>query len=172
MQVTRDTIAHAMASSLALRRHVRVSCVFGFDYGSRLIGVAVGNRLTAQARALAVVPVHDGEPHWPQLDALHREWLPDALVVGLPLTLDGAEQPASRGARRFAARLGERYAMPVLLVDERHSSREAAVRFAQGRAAGLRKRRDASTIDAEAAAVILDRWLTDPSTAIPLTAPG
>ena len=145
-----------------------VSCVLGFDYGTRLIGVAVGNRLTAQARALTVVPVHDGEPAWMQLDALRREWLPDTLVVGLPLALDGAEQPASRGARRFAATLNERYGLDVLLVDERHSSREAAVRFAHARAAGLRKRRDAATIDAEAAAVILDRWLADPSTALPL----
>lgn len=146
--------------------------MLGFDYGSRLIGVAVGNRLTAQARALAVVPVHDGTPQWTQLDALRREWLPDTLVVGLPLTLDGAEQPASRGARRFAAALGRRYGVPVLLVDERHSSREAAVRFAHARAAGLRKRRDAATIDAEAAAVILDRWLADPSTALPLAESG
>jgi putative Holliday junction resolvase len=146
--------------------------VLGFDYGTRLIGVAVGNRLTGQAHALAVVPVKDGAPQWAQLDALRREWLPDTLVVGLPLTLDGAEQPASRGARRFAAALGERYGVPVLLVDERHSSREAATRFAHARAAGLRKRRDAATIDAEAAAVILDRWLAEPATATPVAGSG
>ncbi|HET7655366.1 MAG TPA: Holliday junction resolvase RuvX, partial [Luteimonas sp.] len=36
-----------------------MSCVLGFDVGSKLIGVAVGNRITASARALAVVPVHE-----------------------------------------------------------------------------------------------------------------
>ncbi|WP_266168555.1 Holliday junction resolvase RuvX [Dyella subtropica] len=139
-----------------------MSCVFGFDYGSRLLGVAVGNRFTGLARALAAIPVRDGEPDWQKLDALRQEWLPDTLVIGLPLTLEGEEQAASRGARRLAERLSERYRLPVALIDERHSSQEAAQRFADARAAGLKKRRDAATIDAEAAAVILERWLAQP----------
>ena len=136
-----------------------MSCVLGFDVGSRLIGVAVGNRVTASARALAVVPVHEGGPDWSRLDDLHRQWLPDTLVVGLPLALDGTEQPASRLARRFAEHLRQRYKAPVALVDEQHSSQEAAQRFAEGRRAGARRRSDAAAIDAEAAAVILERWL-------------
>jgi putative Holliday junction resolvase len=140
-----------------------VSCVFGFDVGSRLLGVAVGNRFTGSARGLAAIPVRDGDPDWQKLDALRQEWLPETLVVGLPLTLDGEEQPASRGARRFAEKLGKRYGLPIELIDERHSSQEAAQRFAQARATGLKKRRDAATIDAEAAAVILERWLASPA---------
>lgn len=136
-----------------------MSCVLGFDVGSRLTGVAVGNLITTSARALGIVTMRDGEPDWQRLDALHSEWRPQTLVVGLPLTLDGAEQPASRAARRFAAQLQTRYTLPVALVDERDSSREAAQRFAHARAAGLKRRRDVSTIDAEAAAVILERWL-------------
>ncbi|MDW2980533.1 MAG: Holliday junction resolvase RuvX [Rhodanobacter sp.] len=137
-----------------------MSCVFGFDVGSRLTGVAIGNTLTASARVLATLTVRDdGNPDWQRLDTLRREWQPDTLVVGLPLTLDGAEQPASRRARRFAAQLQQRYGLPVVLVDERHSSQEAAQRFAAARAAGLKRRRDAADIDAEAAAVILERWL-------------
>lgn len=140
-----------------------MSCALGFDVGARLTGVAVGNRITGSARALATVAMRDGAPDWPALDALRAQWLPDALVVGLPLALDGAEQPASRRARRFAAGLHARYGLPVALVDERHSSQEAARRFADARAAGLRRRRDAVLIDAEAAAVILERWLRDPA---------
>ncbi len=140
-----------------------MSCVLGFDVGSRLLGVAVGNRFTASARGLAAVPVRDGDPDWQKLDALRQEWLPETLVVGLPLTLDGEEQPASRSARRFAEKLGKRYGLPVELIDERHSSQEAAQRFAAARAAGLKRRRDAATIDAEAAAVILERWLASPA---------
>ncbi|TBR40194.1 MULTISPECIES: Holliday junction resolvase RuvX [Dyella] len=142
-----------------------MSCVFGFDYGSRLIGVAVGNRFTGMARPLAALPVRDGQPDWQKLDALRKEWAPDHLVVGLPLTLDGEEQPASRGARRLAEQLTKRYQLPVSLIDERHTSQEAAQRFADARAAGLRKRRDAAAIDAEAAAVILERWLTQAAAA-------
>ncbi|MGB3270557.1 MAG: Holliday junction resolvase RuvX, partial [Rhodanobacter sp.] len=103
-----------------------MSRVLGFDVGSRLTGVAIGNHFTATARALDVVAMRDGQPDWSRLDALQREWQPDTLVVGLPLTLDGAEQAASRRARNFASQLGQRYGLPVQLVDERHSSREAA----------------------------------------------
>lgn len=138
-----------------------MSCVFGFDVGRRLTGVAIGNTFTASARALATVAVRDDGPDWNRLDALRQEWLPDTLVVGLPLTLEGAEQAASRRARDFAAQLIQRYGLPVALVDERHSSQEAARRFASARAAGLKRRRDAASIDAEAAAVILERWLSD-----------
>ena len=138
-----------------------MSCVLGFDVGSKLTGVAVGNRFTTSARALATIAVRDGEPDWHRLDALHKEWLPDTLIVGLPLTLDGGEQPASRAARRFAGQLQKRYGLPVAFVDERHSSQDAAERFAEARAAGLKRRRDAVTIDAEAAAVIVERWLLE-----------
>jgi len=149
-----------------------VSCVLGFDVGSRLTGVAVGNLITSSARALGTVAMRDGEPDWQRLDALRNEWLPDALVVGLPLTLDGAEQSASRAARRFAAQLHARYALPATLVDERDSSREAAQRFAHARAAGLKRRHDGATIDAEAAAVILERWLLLNATATSGTTPS
>ena len=136
-----------------------MSCALGFDVGSKLIGVAVGNRVTASARAVTTIAMRDDDPDWAALDALRSEWLPDTLVVGLPLTLEGEEQPASERARRFAERLQQRYRVPVMLVDERHSSSEAAQRFAHARAAGLKRRRDAAQIDAEAAAVILERWL-------------
>ena len=137
-----------------------MSCVFGFDVGSRITGVAIGNTFTASARALTTLTVRDdGNPDWQRLDMLRHEWQPDTLVVGLPLTLDGAEQPASRRARQFATQLQQRYSLPVVLVDERHSSQEAAQRFAAARAVGLKRRRDAAGIDAEAAAVILERWL-------------
>jgi putative Holliday junction resolvase len=142
-----------------------MSCALGFDVGSKLIGVAVGNRVTASARAVTTIAMRDDDPDWTALDALRSEWLPDTLVVGLPLTLEGAEQAASQRARRFAERLHERYRVPVMLVDERHSSREAARRFADARAEGLKRRRDAAQIDAEAAAVILERWLHEGTSA-------
>ena len=140
-----------------------MSCALGFDVGSRLTGVAIGNTFTATARALTTIAVGEAGPDWGRLDALQQEWLPDTLVVGLPLTLEGTEQAASRRARQFARQLRQRYQLPVLLIDERHSSQEAAQRFAAARASGLKRRRDAAEIDAEAAAVILERWLSGDS---------
>jgi putative Holliday junction resolvase len=129
--------------------------VLAFDYGTRLIGVAVGNRLASGARPLAAIATGD----WPRLDALVAEWEPAAFVVGLPLALDGSEQPLSRAARRFAEALGERFGRPVHFADERHSSGEAARRFADRRARGVARRKDGAAIDALAAAVLLEGWL-------------
>ncbi len=136
-----------------------MACLFGFDVGTRLIGVAVGNTLTATARGIAAVAVREGQPDWTRLDALRREWLPERAIVGLPFNAEGKEQPMTRTARRFGAVLAERWQLPVEFADEGHTSQEAARRFAGQRAAGLKKRRDAATIDAEAAAVILEAWL-------------
>ncbi|HEU4855746.1 MAG TPA: Holliday junction resolvase RuvX [Rhodanobacteraceae bacterium] len=134
-------------------------CVLGFDYGTRWIGVASGNRISQSASPLAALAARAGQPDWPRIDALLAEWRPEALIVGLPLALDGGEQKTSKAARAFAGQLGERSGLPVHLVDERHTSQEAARRFATQRAAGSARRRDAANIDSLAAAVILEGWL-------------
>ncbi|HEX7341497.1 MAG TPA: Holliday junction resolvase RuvX [Rhodanobacteraceae bacterium] len=136
-----------------------MSCALGFDVGTRLIGVAVGNAMTGSASPVDVLTVHDQQPDWARLDAIIRQWVPAMLIVGLPLTLDGGEQSITRQARRFAEQIGQRYQLPVALQDERHSSQEAARRFANARAAGTKRRQDARKIDAMAAAVILETWL-------------
>ena len=143
--------------------------VLGFDVGSRRIGVAVGSAFSAQARALAVVDVHGQQPDWKEIDRLREEWRPDGLVVGDPLTLEGEDQPNRKRAHAFARQLLARYALPVVLVDERSSSVEAARRFAQQRAAGHKRRRDAANLDAVAAAVIIERWLDAPGDATPVS---
>ena len=144
----------------------RDGTVLGFDVGSRRIGVAMGSPLAYQARPLAVVDVHAAGPDWAAIDRIYREWRPDGFVVGDPLTLDGGNQPARERAHAFARELQARYPLPVLLVDERSSSMEAAQRFARERADGRKRRRDAAALDAMAAAVIVERWMGAPGDAI------
>ena len=67
------------------------------------------------------------------------------------------------------ANLHARYHLPVVLVDERMSSIEAAQRFASDRAEGRKRRRDAEALDAVAAAVIIERWLAAPDDALDLS---
>lgn len=136
--------------------------VLGFDVGARRIGVAVGSAFGVGARALAVIDVHSNGPDWLAIDKLRQEWRPDGLVVGDPMTLDGGDQPIRKRAQAFARELHVRYALPVVLVDERSSSVEAAQRFAIDRADGRKRRRDAAALDAVAAAVIIERWLAAP----------
>ena len=143
--------------------------VLGFDVGTRRIGVAVGNGVTGGARAIAVVDVHAAGPDWSRIEQLRREWRPDGLVVGDPMTIDGGDQPIRKAAQAFARELSTRTGLPVVMVDERNSSQEAASRFAEQRAQGSRKRRDAELLDAVAAAVIVERWLASPRDATVLS---
>lgn len=148
-----------------------VATALGFDVGAKRIGVAVGNGFSGTARDLAVVDMRDEVADWPAIDKLVREWRPDALVVGDPRTPgdDGRQsdltQPSRQRAQRFARDVAARYPVAVWLVDERMSSIDAAARFAEGRAAGARKRSGARNLDAVAAAIILERWLGAPDDA-------
>lgn len=142
-------------------------CVLGFDVGARRIGVAVGNTLSRSARAIAMVSASDEGPDWDAVTRLVRDWHPDRLVVGEPLTLDGEAQLATHLARRFAREAAQRYELPVDLVDERSSSREADRRFAERRRTGQARRRDARALDALAAQVILERWFDQPAPLAP-----
>lgn len=142
--------------------------VLGFDVGARRIGVAVSSGFGLGARALAVVDVHDEQIDWKAVEKLHREWRPAGFIVGDPMTLDGGDQPIRQRARAFARELLTRFRLPVAMMDERNSSQEAARRFAADRADGRRRRRDADLLDAEAAAVIVERWLAAPQDALPI----
>ncbi len=134
--------------------------ILAFDYGTRRIGVAVGNPLSG-ARPLVTIVHGGGALPWYDIDRLVREWNPVLLVVGLPLGLDGGEQAMSRNARAFAEALAERHALPVRSIDERHTSQEASRRFAAARAAGTARRKHAADLDAIAAQVILESWLAE-----------
>lgn len=147
----------------------RDGTVLGFDVGARRIGVAVGSAFGHGARALAVIDVHGHGPDWASIDRLRNEWRPDGLIVGDPMTLDGSDQPIRQRAHAFARELQRRYGLPVVLVDERMSSIEAAQRFASDRADGRKRRRDAEALDAVAAAVIIERWLAAPDDALDIS---
>lgn len=139
-----------------------VLTVLAFDVGARRTGVAVGNSLSGSARPLGILDVYDAGPDWPAVDAWMREWMPNGLVVGNPLTQDGANQPAWDRAMHFARSLQQRYGKPVSLMDERNTSIEAAQRFAESRARGEAKRHQADQLDAWAAVIILERWFQQP----------
>jgi putative holliday junction resolvase len=118
-----------------------------FDFGTRRVGVAVGNTLTGDARPLKAVAA-EGEARFAQLAALVNEWQPAALVVGIPLHPDGAPHDNTRRAQRFARQLHGRFKLPVHEVDERYSTTEA---LSSGAAE--------ADADAASAAIILNQFL-------------
>ena len=129
--------------------------LISFDFGTRRIGIALGQTLTGTVRPLTTLSSKQQKPDWHAISALLREWQPQRLVVGLPLHMDGSEQPMTDKARRFGNQLKGRYNLPVDMVDERLSSDEAEARL---RERGGRYHKD--EIDALAAQLILESWLT------------
>jgi putative Holliday junction resolvase len=127
--------------------------LLGFDFGTRRIGVALGNTLTGAARPLEILDSAPADRRFERIGALIRQWRPDALVVGRPLDETGAHTETTRLADRFANQLRGRFGLPVEPVDERYSSREAQAIIASG--AGRRGSAD----DGVAAAVILAQYL-------------
>jgi len=96
--------------------------VLAFDYGTRRIGVAVGNSITGQGQALAPISADQDDARFNQIAARITEWAPDQLVVGLPCHPDGAEHAMTVKARRFGNQLQGRFGLPVVWVDERYTS--------------------------------------------------
>ncbi|SQE31996.1 Putative Holliday junction resolvase [Mannheimia haemolytica] len=99
--------------------------VIAFDFGTNSIGCAVGQSITGTAQGLTTFKAQDGIPNWEEIGKLLQDWKPDMLVVGLPLNMDGTEQPLTQRARKFANRLNGRFNLPVELQDERLTTVEA-----------------------------------------------
>jgi putative Holliday junction resolvase len=138
--------------------------VLAFDFGARRIGVAVGTTQLRSARPLTTIDTERNDERFAAIGALVAEWQPDRLVVGLPLHADGTPHAMTDRARRFAHRLEGRYRLPVVLVDERHTTELArSALHADGR--GGREHRGLR--DAVAAQIILQAYLDTPDDARP-----
>ncbi|MBK8162029.1 MAG: Holliday junction resolvase RuvX [Gammaproteobacteria bacterium] len=135
--------------------------LLGFDYGTKHIGVAVGQELTATSAPLATLPCRNETPDWDAITRLIEDWRPAALVVGIPLNMDGTEQPMTEAARRFARRLEGRYRLPVYLADERLSSVEAGrLLHEPAPDSGTRRTRRRRELDEVAAHLILQTYFS------------
>ena len=132
--------------------------VLAFDFGLKRIGIACGDTLTREAAPRAAAVAHRGVPDWQAIAREVRALAPGVLVVGAPYNADGSEGTLLAAARRFAAELERRFALPVQLIDERYSSLEASEALKARRVSGERGRIERADIDSAAAAVILGRW--------------
>lgn len=125
-----------------------------FDYGLKRTGVAVGQSITGRASPLEPLPMVNGQPDWDQVAALLAHWKPDAVLVGMPLNMDGSVSAMARRAEKFRKRLHGRFALPALGWDERLTS-EALKQTARER--GIRDF-GRHSVDGEAAALVFSSW--------------
>ena len=108
------------------------STVLAFDFGTRRIGVAVGDLATRIAHPLATIEDEREAARFEAIAALVAEWKPARLVVGLPVHADGTPHETTARAQRFGRQLAGRTGLPVDYADERHTTL-AAVLVAGGR---------------------------------------
>lgn len=119
--------------------------VLAFDFGLKRIGVAVGNTVTRQGKPLSIINAASNDAKFEALAKLIQEWQPAVCVVGLPMHQDGTAHEMTVRCQRFGNQLHGRFAVKVVMVDERYSS--AVLHAKQG-----------ERIDDQAAAIILQQF--------------
>jgi len=96
--------------------------ILAIDYGTRRVGVAVGNTEAKVSQALKTIAAASTEILFQELEKLIKEWQPDQVVVGLPTHPDGSEHEMTAKAKRFGNQVHGRFNLPVSWVDERYTS--------------------------------------------------
>ena len=135
---------------------VPIETVIGFDYGTRWIGIAVGQTLTAQARPLTAIKSFKQSPDWEAISLLISEWKPQKLIVGLPTSDYSETKYMTDKASRFSRQLHGRFHIDTELIDERLTTREA---YTIAIDSGSRKSK--AEIDSLSAVLITETWLRE-----------
>ena len=128
----------------------------GFDFGTKSIGVAIGQEITGTATPLNALKAMDGIPNWDIITQVFEEWQPDVVVVGLPLNMDGTYQQVTYGAKKFANRLHARFKKPVETWDERLTTADAKAQLFE---LGGFKKLEKGKVDSVSACLILQSWM-------------
>ena len=121
-----------------------------FDYGTRRVGVAVGNSVTGNGQALKTIAAPSIDSLFKEIEILLKEWQPDYLVVGKPIHPDGTEHAMTAKATRFGNQLHGRFNLAVEWVDERYTSAVLE---------GESEMQD--NLDAHSAALILEQYFAE-----------
>jgi putative Holliday junction resolvase len=132
--------------------------ILAFDFGTRRIGVAVGEPATGLAHPLTTIAVLRKDERFAAIGKLIDEWRPALLLIGRPAHADGVEHAMTAGARRFARQLEGRFGVAVVLADERYTTLAAAEALAS---AGVTVRRQRDVRDQVAAQLILQAYLDE-----------
>lgn len=97
----------------------------GFDFGTKKIGVAVGQLTTKTANSLETLRSPNQVPNWQAIEKLIKEWQPAGFVVGISRQFDGTDNPVTPKMLKFCRQLNGRFNLPVHQQDESLSTFEA-----------------------------------------------
>ena len=134
--------------------------IVAFDFGLKHIGMAVGQEITNTAQTFYSLKAESGEPNWDELDIIVRDWQPKLFVVGNPINMDGSDSDIKEKSDKFSNLISQRYNIPVELMDERLSTREARERMKSDSGHFVDASADTHQISAQ---IILESWFREKS---------
>ncbi|CAD83321.1 putative endonuclease involved in recombination [Candidatus Blochmanniella floridana] len=135
----------------------KIAIIMAFDFGTKKIGIAIGQKITGTTQSLEILPSKFGIPNWKKIEHIFNVWKPNKLIVGLPLKMNGNTQHITLLSKRFAVQLTHRFKITVEMHDERFTTIEARSIYFQHFRYYYRKK--TTPIDSIAAEIILKSWL-------------
>ena len=130
--------------------------ILGLDVGERRIGVAIADESVRVALPITIVERREPSADLDAIARLVQEQEAEAVVIGLPISLNGSLGPQAQAVKAFGQELAARLALPIEYWDERLSTVEAERRLAD---AGRRGPKAKARRDAAAAAIVLQSYL-------------
>ncbi len=144
----------AICKPTALKAQLaRNQTILGLDLGTKTIGLALSDVGYMVASPLKTIARRKFTQDMEELSGIFQKHAVGALVIGLPVQMDGTEGPRAQATRSFATELLKRVDLPIAFWDERLSS--SAVERMLTDEADLSRRRRAQLVDKAAAAYIL-----------------
>ena len=122
--------------------------ILAFDFGTKKIGVAVGQTSTFTSSPLQVISSKDNKVNWNEIIILLDEWKPELIIVGKPLNMDGTDSEIMKEVDKFFLKLKEIYDAKYEYIDERLTTFEARQILEDKK----------SLVDASAAKILIDNW--------------
>ena len=123
--------------------------IVAFDFGTKKIGVAVGQTATYTSSPLQIIINKDNKVNWSEISILLNEWNPELIIVGKPLNMDGTDSEIMKQVEKFYEKLKHTYDVNLEYIDERLTTFEAKQ---------ILEYTDIDQVDANAAKILIDNW--------------
>ena len=126
--------------------------ILSFDFGTKKIGVAVGQTKTRTSSPLEVIFNKNNVTNWSKIHSIVEEWRPELILVGKPLNMNGTDSDIMKTVNIFFKKLNKITNIPCEYVDERLTSFEARQNLLEIKT---------DLVDAHAAKILIDHWLSE-----------
>ena len=123
--------------------------IVAFDFGTKKIGVAVGQTATYTSSPLQIIINKDNKVNWSEISILLNEWNPELIIVGKPLNMDGTDSEIMKQVEKFYVKLKNTFDVNLEYIDERLTTFEAKQ---------ILEDTDVDQVDANAAKILIDNW--------------